>query len=273
MPRCAPDAADAAAHRLMPRGMDADAAMPMPGSGGSSVEREPGAAVCAPAPNFELLCGRGRANAHTSEFGVVALGAAPQRSARDGQGNDLVMTKPPTVTGGPPMTAAEGRAAAQAHPGEAAGEASTSGSSALGGYSASDLERMADVRRPAKVVKPPPTSGDADMPGILPHHQTCGCILEIPGPDPEPAAALFLTHHPFLSRYGKGLTHQLTYPLDKPTKACPKLCLESCWSKNVRHPNDHRGPSAKPLPRRRHEPNCEHFIIQQYRKAKSLKTY
>jgi hypothetical protein len=253
--------------------MDADAAMPMPGSGGSSVEREPGAAVCAPAPNFELLCGRGRANAHTSEFGVVALGAAPQRSARDGQGNDLVMTKPPTVTGGPPMTAAEGRAAAQAHPGEAAGEASTSGSSALGGYSASDLERMADVRRPAKVVKPPPTSGDADMPGILPHHQTCGCILEIPGPDPEPAAALFLTHHPFLSRYGKGLTHQLTYPLDKPTKACPKLCLESCWSKNVRHPNDHRGPSAKPLPRRRHEPNCEHFIIQQYRKAKSLKTY
>jgi hypothetical protein len=41
---------------LMPRGMDADAAMPMPGSGGSSVEREPGAAVCAPAPNFELLC-------------------------------------------------------------------------------------------------------------------------------------------------------------------------------------------------------------------------
>ena len=40
----------------MPRGMDADAAMPMPGSGGSSVEREPGAAVCAPAPNFELLC-------------------------------------------------------------------------------------------------------------------------------------------------------------------------------------------------------------------------
>ena len=38
--------------------MDADAAMPMamPGSGGSSVEREPGAAVCAPAPNFELLC-------------------------------------------------------------------------------------------------------------------------------------------------------------------------------------------------------------------------
>ena len=52
----APDAADAAAHRLMPRGMDADAAMPMPGSGGSSVEREPGAAVCAPAPNFELLC-------------------------------------------------------------------------------------------------------------------------------------------------------------------------------------------------------------------------
>ena len=173
----------------------------------------------------------------------------------------------------PLMTAAEGRAAAQAHPGEAAGEASTSGSSALGGYSASDLERMADVRRPAKVVKPPPTSGDADMPGILPHHQTCGCILEIPGPDPEPAAALFLTHHPFLSRYGKGLTHQLTYPLDKPTKACPKLCLESCWSKNVRHPNDHRGPSAKPLPRRRHEPNCEHFIIQQYRKAKSLKTY
>jgi len=30
----------------------------MPGSGGSSVERGrgPGAAVCAPAPNFELLC-------------------------------------------------------------------------------------------------------------------------------------------------------------------------------------------------------------------------
>jgi len=41
---------------LMPRGMDADAAMPMPGPGGSSEEREPGAAVCAPAPNFELLC-------------------------------------------------------------------------------------------------------------------------------------------------------------------------------------------------------------------------
>jgi hypothetical protein len=41
---------------LMPRGMDADAAMPMPGSRGSRcVEREPGAAVCAPAPNFELL--------------------------------------------------------------------------------------------------------------------------------------------------------------------------------------------------------------------------
>jgi hypothetical protein len=30
--------------------------MPRPGSGGDSVEREPGAAVCAPAPNFELLC-------------------------------------------------------------------------------------------------------------------------------------------------------------------------------------------------------------------------
>ena len=44
---------------LTPRGIDADAAMPMPGSGvrgGSSVERGPGAAVCAPAPNFELLC-------------------------------------------------------------------------------------------------------------------------------------------------------------------------------------------------------------------------
>jgi hypothetical protein len=38
------------------RGIDADAATPMPGSGGSSVDRGPGAAVCAPAPNFELLC-------------------------------------------------------------------------------------------------------------------------------------------------------------------------------------------------------------------------
>ena len=43
--------------------------------------------------------------------------------------------------------------------------------------------------------------------------------------------------------------------------------------KNVRNPNNHRGPSTKPLPRRRHEPNCEHWIIQQYRKAKSLKKY
>ena len=44
---------------LMPRGMHAwtpTRRTPMPGSGGSSEEREPGAAVCAPAPNFELLC-------------------------------------------------------------------------------------------------------------------------------------------------------------------------------------------------------------------------
>ena len=43
--------------------------------------------------------GRGRANAHTSEFGVVALGAAPQRGRRAMQGR--VMTN--HLTGGPPV--------------------------------------------------------------------------------------------------------------------------------------------------------------------------
>ena len=81
----------------------------------------------------------------------------------------------------PLMSVAEAAAAAKrVHPSEAAGEASTSDSSALGGYSADDLGRKADGRPPAKVVKPLPQAGEADIPGILPHHQTCGYQLERP---------------------------------------------------------------------------------------------